>query len=61
METYALKLTAHYFCADVNAKVGLELCCHKVCRSLVTLMYYAPQHSVTLLCDFMWSVISWMS
>lgn len=55
METYALRLTAHYFCADVNAKVGLELCCHQVCRSLVT------QHSVTLLCDFMWSVISWMS
>lgn len=53
-ETHAMKLLVHSFCADVNARGRLELCSHLVSRVLVIC---TPQHSVTPLCNFTWSVL----
>lgn len=39
METYAMQLPAHSFCADCNARGGLEVCA----------MHCAPQYLVTQL------------
>lgn len=45
LETHAMKLPAHSFSADVNAR-GNELFSYCISRAPVTFMHHAPQHSV---------------
>lgn len=47
----ALKLPAGSFCADINARGGLELCSYWISRMLEVFMHCEPQHSVTLFCN----------
>lgn len=61
VETHAMKLPVHSFCADVNARGGLELCSYWGSIALATFMHCVPQHLATPLCNFTGSATLWLS
>lgn len=54
METNAIKLPVHCFCADVNVRGTLELCNYWVRREFFAFMQSTRPHSAITLSDTLW-------
>lgn len=54
MESNAIKLPVHWFCADVNVRGALELCNYWVRREFFAFMQSTHPHSAITLSDTLW-------